>query len=171
MAARVKDTDKGFRKLMGSLGEMGTLTIGVQGQEAERKHPESNLTIGELARMHELGQGVPKRSFITAWFDQNEPRLIRQTKQAVERVLRRQTTRKVELAGLGYLWTDEIRRHIDANEVAGPALAASTQRRKGHGIKLLGFTYALRNSITYKLFMPQIKSVRNTEQRMALRKQ
>jgi len=169
--AKIKDTDHGFKKLMGELGELGTITIGVQGQEALSMHPEANMTVGELAQRHELGLGVPQRSFIRAWFDKHEARLRKETAAELEAVLKGTSTRKKSLAALGYKWTEEIREHIDRNEVDGPPLAPATVAKKGHDTKLLGFTYTLRNAVTYKLFLPQKKSIRDVEQRKAARGQ
>lgn len=172
MPSSIRDNDKGFAELMGSLGEMGTITIGVQGAEANAKHPESSLTLGELAQMHELGTGgMPERSFIRSWLDKNSRRMVSEMAAAVKEVLARKTSRRKAMIEIGYGWVEEVRENIDHNHVTGPDLAASTVARKGHNTKLLGFTYALRNAITYKLFLPQKKSIRNTEQRAALQKE
>jgi hypothetical protein len=150
---------------------MGTIVVGVQGNEAQAQHPTAKMTIGELARKHELGIGVPQRSFLAAWFDSNKTRLQAELKDDMQAVLKGKQSRKKVLAARGYKWTEEVRKNIDADGVVGPSLAPSTIQRKGHHVKLLGLTYTLRNSITYKLFLPQKKSIRNTAQRAAARGQ
>lgn len=164
------DKDKGFKKLVESLGEMGAVVIGVQGKQAKEQHPNAPLKIGELAAAHELGlvPGAPARSWLRQWMDENAARLSEEAAAEFKAVMARKTTRNTALKKLGYKWTSEVRERIDSGKVP-PPLAASTVARKGHSTPLLD-TATLRNSITYKVYLPQIKSIRDKGQRVVARK-
>jgi hypothetical protein len=169
---RFEDTDKGFRKLAASLGEMGQITIGVQGKEADARHdpedPESP-TVGELAAMHELGLGgMHSRSFVRAWIDDNAERMVRETAEQFRAVLARTTTRNAALIKLGYAWTADMQKRMDDGRVT-PPISDTTAKRKGHARPLIE-TYKLRNAVSYKVFIPNIRSIRDPAQRRAIRK-
>lgn len=168
----ISDRDHGFKKLAASLGEMGQITIGVQGKEADARHdpedPESP-TVGELAAMHELGLGgMRSRSFVRAWMDDNAERMVRETATQFKAVLARTTTRNAALIKLGYAWTADMQKRMDDGRVT-PPISAATAAKKGHTKPLIE-TYKLRNSVTYKVWLPQVKSIRDPSQRAAIRK-
>lgn len=65
-----RDTDNGFRRVFGSLTTLaGKLEAGVIGERAGAQHPKAEMSVAELAAIHEFGLGVPERSFIRAFFD------------------------------------------------------------------------------------------------------
>lgn len=166
---KVVDKDNGFKKLAAELGGMGTLTLGVQGKEAEETHPSGKFTVGQLALMHELGVGVPERSWLRVWMDENQQRMLAEVRAGYASVMNGTSTRKKVLSELGYKWVAELRKNIADGRIK-PPLAPSTVAKKGHAIPLLE-TGTLANSITYKLFMKQIKSVKDRAERMVLRGQ
>ncbi len=165
----VQDRDRGFQKLAGELGGMGTVTLGVHGDDAAKPHPNSEWSIGELAYRHEVGLGVKERSWLRVWMDANEARMLAETKAAYLDVMAGRTTRKKAMAALGYKWVAELRQNIADGKVY-PPLAPSTIARKGHSIPLLE-SATLANHITYKLFLKQIKSVQSKAERAVLRGQ
>lgn len=144
------------------------LRVGVQGDEARAAHPNSEWSVGELAARHEMGLGVPERSFLRVWFDENEDRVTQQLREAFAQIAARKTTRKKALAALGYQWTQEIREFVASGKVT-PALAASTVRRKKSTIPLVE-TATMVNAITYKLFLAQLKSIKDPAIREMLRR-
>lgn len=152
------DRDRGFAALAASLGDMGAITLGVQGKEALEFHPnphgEGNITVGEIAAMHELGLGVPRRSWLLSWLDINRQKMLRQCRDHLRYVISRKMTRNQALIKLGFKWTEQLRENIDRDGVKGPALSTFTVERKGHPIKLLE-TGTLRNAITYRVFLPR----------------
>lgn len=163
----ISDTDPGFRRLIGELGEMGSVTLGVQGKDAEEMY-DNGLTVGQNAAMHELGLGgMKERSWLRAWMDENAPRLYAETKSELVQVLAGNKTRKAALQELGYKWTKEVRARVEAGHVT-PPLAQDTIDRKGHAIPLIETT-KLVAAITYAVFLPQLKSIRDTAQRVAAR--
>lgn len=163
---KVVEKGPGFEKLIAELAG-GALFVGVQGDEAKMTHPNSDLSVGELAAVHELGLGVPERSWLRAWFDENNERIQAQTREALGRVARREVSRKRALEELGYGWVDEIRENIASGRIK-PALSEETKRRKGHDIPLLE-SGTMMNAITFRLFLKQIKGIADPALRAALR--
>jgi len=166
----INDLDKGYRRLVGQLGEMGAVHLGVQGEKALEQHPNSELSVGEVAAIHELGLSGghrTKRSWLVSWLDANQDRMMAETKAALQAVLRGEKTRKQALIDLGYRWTAELRDNIWDGKIV-PALRQSTIDAKGHSIPLLDST-ALVNAITYRIFLPALKSIRDVAQRRAAR--
>lgn len=166
----IKDVDKGFKRLAAELGEMGSVTLGVQGKEAEEMHPKAGISVGQLAATHELGlaPGVPQRSWLRSWIDANESRMAAETRAKLQDVLAGRTTRKKALADLGYKWTAELRDNIWQGRIT-PALSALRIQRKGGETRPLLDTYTLMNAISYRVFLKQFKSIRDTVQRAAAR--
>lgn len=158
-----KDKDLGFKRLAAELGELGSVTLGVQGKEAKERHPNAEMSVGELAALHELGLGVPRRSWLIDWLAANEGRMRKQAAEAFQHVMARRTTRNKALIALGYEWTAQIRQRIVSGQVPPPN-APATIERKGHGIPLLD-TNVLHNSITYRVFLRMKKSIRDAAQR------
>ena len=177
----VTDKDKGFKKLAASLGEMGSITLGVQGKKAEARHPnprgyskgskdskEIEISVGELAALHELGLGGQrKRSWCVAWMDENQSRMVQEASHQLAQVLKGTLSRNQALIKLGYEWTESMRKRMDDGKVQ-PPISKETADRKGHDIPLID-TNTLRNSITYKVWLPQLKSIRDKAQRSAAR--
>ena len=159
----VTDKDHGYKKLAAELGGAGTLTLGVQGKEATQKHPESDLTIGQVAAIHELGIGVPERSWLRSWMDANEQRMKQETASAYAAFIAGRVSRKKALEGLGFKWVRELRENIELGRIT-PPLAASTIARKGHAIPLLA-TGSVKNAITFKLFLPQARNIKDPAER------
>jgi hypothetical protein len=161
----IKDRDLGFKKLAATLGEMGSITLGVQGKEALEKHPESELTVGEIAAIHELGLGVPKRSWLLSWMDANSARMLREAQTSLALVMKGVISRNKAMAALGFEWTKEIREVVSSGGVT-PGLP---QPRPDGTTAPLYDTHTLHNSITYKVFLPAFKSIHDPAQRAAAR--
>jgi hypothetical protein len=142
------------------------LRVGVQGDEAARQHPNSSMTVGAIAEKHELGLGVPERSWLRAWFDRNQERCQAEMRAAMQAVMTKKLSRKKAMEQLGYKWVELIRDDIVTGKVT-PALAASTIARKGHGIPLWE-TGTMTNAISFRLFLSQIKSVKDPKVRQVL---
>lgn len=160
--AVVKDTDPAFRKLLTRFGEMGQITIGIHPDETNKPHP-SGYTIGEIAEKHELGLGVPRRSWLLDYLDETKRSRAALMREAMKRVIAGKQSRKQAMEGLGYKAAKGIRDRIAQGRVK-PANAASTVRKKKTDVPLVE-TYTLHNHITYKVFLPQAKSIKNPVQR------
>ena len=166
--ATVEDRDKGYKALASTLGEMGEITLGVQGEEALMQHPNSELSVGEIAAIHELGIGVPPRSWLREWMDENQARMLQETKAQLALVMEGKKSRNQALQELGYAWTKELRDRIWEGKIT-PPLSMTTVMAKGGETRPLLDTGTLMNSITYKVFLPMFKSIRDPSQRSAAR--
>jgi hypothetical protein len=143
----VTDTDRGYRKRVAAIigaGPVDTI-VGVIGEKASADH--EGITVGELAEIHEFGLGVPERSFLRAWFDQNREKVIVRLRAAHRKVLLGELTpqRAGEIIGL---WAvGEIQRFIADGKVK-PALDPRTVVAKGSSVPLID-TGQLRSAISY----------------------
>lgn len=116
-------------------------------------------TVVEIAAIHEFGLGVPERSFVRAYIDENEGRirqmLLALMRGAIERALTQgragkidDTARRGVLSKLGMKMVGEIQQRISRG--IAPALAESTIARKGSSTPLID-TGQLRSSITFAI--------------------
>lgn len=154
---KVTDRDVGYKKMVESLQGLGQLTLGVMGEKAEAKHPNSELMVGEVAAIHELGLGVPKRSWLAAWIDAHQREMIADAAAAYQDVIAGRLSRKKAFESLGLKWTTAIRHFLVSGQVT-PPIKPITAKLKGHNIPLID-TYAIHNAITYKVFLPRWKNV------------
>ncbi len=162
----VEDSSR-FYKLLGELGP-AQIQVGMVDEEADKIHPNSTLTTGEIAMMHELGLGgMLERSWLRSWFDTNTDQCTRDLNAAMELVLQGHSRRSV-YEMLGEQWVKSLQDNILAGRIR-PPLAASTIASKGGETRPLVDTQTLVHAISYKLFLPQIKSIADSALRQALR--
>lgn len=133
---QVVDTkDPELKRLLNGLGTV-ELTAGIL-QDPRAGAPagdhihdeESGMTIAELAAIHEFGLGdVPERSFLRAWFDENETRIEALVQNAVRKAMRHNGSLEAELDRVALV----LQADIQARIVAGipPELEESTKRAK-----------------------------------------
>jgi hypothetical protein len=159
MKGKVSEKGPGIGKLAETLGGLGHLTLGVQGELAMEPHPDSELMVGQVAAIHELGlaPGVPKRSWLASWIDKNQERMVREAKLVYQDIIAGKMSRKRGFEKLGYQWAKELRENLAGGGV-NPPLRPSTVKIKGHTIPLFN-THAIHNAITYRVFLPQWKNV------------
>lgn len=144
---KITDTDPGFKRTIRALGRMGGVTLGVQGDEATASAPGAGITIGELAAIHELGLGVPERSFLRSWLDENQDQMLADARAMMQRMVKGQVTRERALELLGVRWQSAIQRRILQGGIT-PELSEQTKKRKGSSTPLLD-TGQLVSAITY----------------------
>ena len=145
----VIDKDNGYTKTLRLFKDLGLhLTIGVFGPKAEAKHEGSDLTVGEIAQIHELGLGVPERSFIRAWFEQNSKMVVADMRVGLQAIAQGRTTPEQLAELLGAKYVGQIQARISAG--IPPPLAQSTIDRKGSSVPLID-TGQLRSAITYEV--------------------
>lgn len=156
---KVTETGPGIGKLVERLGGLGHLTLGVQGKEAEANHPESELMVGQLAAVWELGLSPtgPRRSWLSSWIDANQTRMVREARAVYQDIIVGRISRKRGFEKLGYQWAKEIRENLAGGNVR-PPLKPATIKLKGHAIPLYD-TATLHNAIGYKVFLPHWKNV------------
>lgn len=151
MAAGVKERKSPtYDKVMKAIkAEPLTIRVGVIGGKAASPHSSDGETVGEIAVKHELGLGVPERSFIRAWFDANRGRLDGEGRKVAERVLTGKLDYETACGLLGARYAGEIQQFIADNKVQPPSSPA-TNALKGSSVTLID-SGVLRSSISYDL--------------------
>lgn len=129
------------------------ITVGVHSQDGdvEKKGDEEGggVRLIDVAIAHEFGLGVPRRSFVADWQDENADRHRKQV-QAMAKAIVKGTVPNAEVAAerLANLWVAEVQRRIVAG--IAPALHPKTIARKKSSTPLID-TGQLRSSIAYAL--------------------
>jgi len=152
MSVKITDKDHGFKALSArvkSLAKGHSLSVGIHAKDGQKTYPVgSPLSVLQIAVIHEFGLGVPERSFIRAYFTENEPRLLKMVSAVAKEVAKGTYSEKVGLERLGQQIVAEIQVRI--SQRIPPPLAQSTIDRKGSDVPLID-TGQLRSSITYKV--------------------
>jgi len=148
MAASVRVTDRGANDLLRRMKEAGeelTVRVGVIGDEAEAQHQADDLTVVDIATAHEFGVGVPQRSWLREWVDENEPELQRRMRAIADAVVKRGLPLKPGLDAFGEKAVGEIKQRISGS--IPPPNSPVTIARKGSSTTLIN-TEQFRSSIT-----------------------
>lgn len=162
----VRERDNGANALLRRMREQATVKVGVIGDEAEaskkvkvRGKPKgrgkkgkfkvilTGNTVVEIATIHEFGIGVPERSFIRAFVDENEALIKKKIRTLGKKVVKGTLSSKQALDILGVWLTGKIQSRIAKG--IPPALAQATIDRKGSSKPLIN-TGQLRSSITHE---------------------
>jgi hypothetical protein len=141
VSAKIKDTDKGYKKLMKELAKKKSVTVGVHDAEGSKDH--GGVTVLDVATWNEFGTDkIPARSFIGAWFDENRE----VGKSKLLELLQKDSKKAYELFGL---WAvGQIQQRI-ANSIPPPN-APSTVKAKGSSVPLIN-TGQLRQNVTFRV--------------------
>lgn len=146
----IVDRDMGMKQLMKELDQKSTsaVYVGIQGKEADAREEGGELTVGEVASQHEFGLGVPERSWLRGWFDENIDRIHEDLRKVTQKILKLELTKEQALQLLGVKYVAEIQKRI----VAGiePPNAPSTIKAKGSSTPLID-TGQLKSAITFVL--------------------
>ena len=124
--------------------------VGIVGDDTNKTPYEENgdITVAEVAEQHEFGIGVPQRSWLRAFVDQNEGRIKGDLRGLAETVLRRHLPVGRGLAQLGTKIVAGIQQRM-ANRIPPPLHPYTLMMRKHGGTVPLIDTGQLRSSITY----------------------
>jgi hypothetical protein len=115
------------------------------------RHPDSGLTVGQLATLHEFGLGGQEpRPAVGQWTDRNEDDVAKRLLGAVRFSLSTGMPLKTTLEALGKSWADEVRAFILSGSVR-PLNAPATVAWKEHDRPLEGRTGAIADAVTYKV--------------------
>ena len=165
--ASVTDTDHGARALTERLQSLArahaVVRVGILEKDGsaarpapDRKKGEGDaigeaLTIIEIAVCNEFGLGVPERSFIRGWFDQNEADLREKLSKVMAPVARGERTTQQALDRFG-LWCvgqiqARISRHGDGTYAEN---APRTIAEKGSSAPLID-TGLMRSAISHEV--------------------
>lgn len=142
----VHDIDHGYRQLLVNVRKMGRSHVRV-GVNEEQHAGRGGLTNAQLGAIHEFGLGVPQRSFLRAWVDENQRGWLAAMKQLALRAL---YGREAWENRFGQYAVDGIKARMRAG--IAPELQAATIARKASGnpTPLLD-TEQLINAIEYEV--------------------
>ena len=134
MAIRIKDN--GASKVLATVGSFSSrapaIDVGVIGESTSR---EEGLTNAIIAEIHELGLGVPERSWLRAWIDENQKE-IQSTLDLLNRQVAQGRITSDQYAHRFGAWAvSQIQARISAR--IDPPLAQSTIDRKGSSVPLI----------------------------------
>lgn len=108
------------------------------------------LSVAEVATYHEFGYGVPERSFLRAYLEQNQEKVLDDLNNELTKVIdgKRPLTNALNRVGLAIVGGVKER----MSDGISPELAESTKARRKHGGETpLVDTGQLRNSIVHKV--------------------
>lgn len=143
----ITDKDKGYAALFKRLdGKLRTLSVGVHSEEGGAS--DGKLTVAEVATINEFGMGVPERSFIRAWADENQASNESALRAIGQAVVKGTFTADQGLDRAGLLFVGQIQARISSG--IAPPNAPSTIARKGSSTPLIN-TGQLRSSILHKV--------------------
>ncbi len=104
------------------------ITVGIHAEEGQEQH-DGGLTNAEVGTFHEFGLGVPQRSFIRAYFDENEALIVAKLEQAAQRVLDGADD-KLEAQRFA-VWLESQVKEFILNRNVEPELSDATKKRRG----------------------------------------
>lgn len=150
----VRDIDHGYRKLVESVYGLRApkIDVGILAADGAAAYAGGDgATVLEVAMWNEFGAGhVPERSFIRAWFDENEDACGRAVVAMMRAVLAGRYTSKQAVELLAQRFVAEIQRRMAQG--IPPPNAPSTVAAKGSDKPLID-TGQLRSSISYLVRM------------------
>lgn len=152
MAIKVKDTDKGYKRLLQAAKMQKTdITVGIHAAEGQKEHQDYKASVLDIATFHEFGLGVPERSFVRAWFDAKKPDVQAFVVSRLKLVVAGKLTQDQALDQIGLFMQSGMQKNI--SDGIPPPNAPSTIARKGSSTPLID-TGQLRSSITYAVNKP-----------------
>lgn len=149
----IKDTDAGYNALVKRVFGLRrpVVSVGILEKDAEEPHGE-NTTLADVATWMEFGftmangQEVGPRSFIRAWFDENQTRAHQVIRVLMEQVVAGRYDADTALNRFGQWCVGEMQKRI--SQGIPPPNAESTIARKGSSTPLID-TNQLRSGISY----------------------
>jgi hypothetical protein len=148
-----------------------TITVGVHGSEGADSHAGASfaadgamvagsaLTVADIARFHEFGvspfqlpsgavhPGIPQRSFIRAWFDENQDFIAATLRSQMQQVIAGKLTAETASARIALAFEGSVKQRIARG--IPPPNAPSTIAAKGSSTPLIRYGQ-LRNAVRGK---------------------
>lgn len=128
------------------------IEVGYFGNEMHRQsitsRSSSRITISQLATIHELGLGVPKRAFVGPSLKQNRGKYIKYIGRQITPIIRRRQTLNNAWQTLGMIAVADVQEYMVTARFT--PLAPITIKRKGSSKPLID-TGQTRQSITYRV--------------------
>ncbi len=146
----VIDRDRGFRKLVDVMRRSKkALLVGLPGESGNRKHPDGNLTLADLASYLEFGTDtIPARPFLSGTIDANMSAYKKASETIADKVVTGQLDLERGLEALGERILTDIRRNIIAG--VPPGNAPATILKKGSSTPLIDTGHLL-GSLNYQV--------------------
>lgn len=152
--SKVIDKDRGAKKRVANIKKLEkpvTLTVGIHAQEGAAIEEGSGKTIAEIGSIHEFGEGnMPERSFIGAYEDENEERIMGQIRKALDAAAAGRIEINRGLGIIGEKAVDGIIARIRAHIPPALSKARIKQKRQNADTPLID-DGQLVSSITYKV--------------------
>lgn len=153
LKAKYTWNDKGWRELTSNVARAGAtkLRVGVLGADASRKHPNADITIGEVALINEFGSDdghVPRRSFIRGTVNGKMGLMASILNTAARAVVMAKQSADVALGHAGALVVNAIRETIEHS--IAPHNAKATVDKKGFDHPLIE-SGVLKEAISFQL--------------------
>jgi hypothetical protein len=148
-----KVDDRVFRELRRKIGKLADASVSVGVLKADEPHADSDMTIVEIAAVHEFGSpaaGIPERSFIRSTFENSD--VVNQQRalcaKVARKIIRDKMTPEEGLQILGQWGVAQVKKRIRAH--IPPPLKDETIKRKKSSTPLID-TGQLLNALTYEV--------------------
>lgn len=138
MASNLRIKDRGardYRQVRQQLSQSVAIDVGIDKHRGSEKHPNSDLTVAEVATINELGLGVPRRSFLRDWFEESATSIQAQISAAGRLAYVRKLPLGKAADKLGGQYVRQIRARIERG--VPPPNAPSTIAQKGSATPLI----------------------------------
>jgi hypothetical protein len=146
----VKDVDKGYKDLVKRVYgiDKPKIVVGIF-EVANAKTYADGTTLIEVAMANEFGTDkIPERSFLRAWFDENQAKCKEAVKRMLIATIEGKYTPEQALNLLAQRFVGEIQKRI-ADGIP-PANAEATVKKKGSETPLID-KGQLRSGVTYRI--------------------
>ncbi len=149
-SSKTRVIDHGHDALIRNVAKMkkAAVEVGIFSAEGAQEYEGGKATVLDVATFNEFGLGVPERSFLRDYVDQNEPKIRGYIRALALKIKEGKIDQQIGLERLGLKIVGEIQKRI-ADGIPPPN-AASTIERKGSSKPLID-TEQLRSSITPKV--------------------
>lgn len=141
------------RNLLRSMNEMKSksVTVGIQSEDATRRAYKGGATVLEVGLYHELGLGVPRRSFLQVPFSLKSDQMSKSIDNALKLVTQGSVDPDTALGFIGIEGVNIVKMAFTSEGYGTwPPLKQATIDAKGSSQTLID-TGVLRNSISYKV--------------------
>lgn len=135
---RLRDRDRGLERLLNRLRGRASvrIAVGVLARAGAIENRESDLSVLAVAIVNEYGGGgVPARSFVRAWADENRAANAERIRRVARAVLRGGDEQRL-LRELGREMAEDMRTRMRRG--IAPPLSPDTAARKGSAVPLVG---------------------------------
>jgi hypothetical protein len=149
-SVKISDVDRGYKDLVTRIFGLSASKISIEvGILEDEPHGDDAISMIELGTIHEFGTAtIPERSFIRAWFDEQEPELRTKFAELMKSVVEGKRSKEDILELMGLYCVGQMQARMAAG--IEPGNAPSTIARKGSSTPLID-TGVLRSSISHRV--------------------